>query len=274
VDASVEVGNAERLSGGWQTEVHRAGGIVYRSPGPQSPTVIALLRHLEAVGFEAAPRVIGDGFAPDGREILAYIEGRSPQPEPWSDDAVADIGRLLRRLHEATATFGTEGRAWRPWFARSLPGDEIVIGHGDLGPWNILARQGRPVAFIDWDNAGPVDATWELAQVAWLNVQLHDDDIAERVGLPGAAHRARQLRVLVDEYGLARDRRRALVDQMAELAVHEARQEAVDGGVTPDSSTAVAGNGYPILWAVAWRCRSASWILRHRTLLSDALLAD
>jgi hypothetical protein len=23
-------------------------------------------------------------------------------------------------------------------------------GHGDLGPWNILARDGEPVPFIDW----------------------------------------------------------------------------------------------------------------------------
>jgi hypothetical protein len=90
---------------------------------------------------------------------------------------VAEIGTILRKLHAATASFDPPAQArWQPWFARSLPGRRPVIGHGDLGPWNILAREGRPVALIDWDNAGPVDATWELAQVAWLNVQLHDDD--------------------------------------------------------------------------------------------------
>lgn len=144
-----------RLPGGWQTEVHECDGVVYRSAGPQSATVIALLRHLERVGFEAAPRVVGTGFAPDGRETLRFIHGQSPQPEPWSDDAVAHVGGLLRQLHAATATFEVpDGAQWQRWFARALPGTDPAIGHGDLGPWNVLARDGAPTAFIDWDNAG------------------------------------------------------------------------------------------------------------------------
>ena len=261
-----------RLGGGWQTEVHEADGIVRRAAGPQSATVIALLRHLERVGFAAAPRVVGNGFAPDGRETLAYVEGTSPQPKPWSDEAVARIGALVRQLHAATAGFDVppDGR-WRPWFARALPGTDPVIGHGDLGPWNILARGGDPVAFIDWDNAGPVDAVWELAQVAWLNAQLHDEDVAELNGLPDVTHRARQLRLLVDAYGLAADLRPTFVDRIAEFAIHAARQEAVEHSVTAESTAAVADNGYPILWGIAWRARSASWILRHRRLLTAAL---
>ena len=261
----------DRLLGGWQTDVHLSGEVVYRSPGPQSATVLALLRHLESAGFEAAPRVVGTGFAPDGRETLRYIEGRSPQPAAWSDEALVQIGGLLRGLHRATATFRVDGAVWRPWFARSLPGDDPVIGHGDLGPWNVLARGGLPVAFIDWDNAGPVDAMWELAQVAWLNVQLHDDDVAERNGLPSPARRAAQLRLLVDAYGLDSGRRGSFVDRIAEFAVHAARQEAVDAQVTPKSGVAIAEDGFPVLWAITWRTRSASWILRNRQLLSKAL---
>ena len=73
-----------------------------------------------------------------------------------------------------------------------------------LGPWNVVAQGGIPVAFIDWEFAGPVDALWELAETAWLNAQLHDDDIAERVGLPPAARRGQQVRLLLDAYGLPR----------------------------------------------------------------------
>lgn len=267
-----ETDGQRRLEGGWQTEVHEAGGIVYRTSRPHSPTVIALLRHLEDAGFEASPRVVGTGFAPDGRETLGYVEGQSPHPNAWSDDALAELGRLLRRLHTATATFEVPRDAqWQPWFARDLPGDDPVIGHGDLGPWNVLARDGLPTAFIDWDNAGPVDASWELAQVAWLNVQLHDDDLAELNGLPGPEDRAAQLRILVDEYELPLQRRQALVDQIAEFAIHAARQEAVDAQVTSESTAAVADDGFPVLWAITWRARSAAWILRHRSLLSDAL---
>lgn len=84
-------------------------------------------------------------------------------------------------------------------------------------------------------------------------MQLHDDDIAERSGLPDAAHRASQLSAFVDAYGLVKSRRDHFVDQMAEFAIHAARQEAVDASVSPDTTTAVAANGFPILWAVAWR---------------------
>lgn len=260
-----------RLEGGWQTEVRRVGDVVLRARSPQSPTVIALLRHLHANGFDAAPRPVGDGFAPDGRERLEFIEGESPQPRPWSDDAVWEVGRLLRRLHEAAATFRPgESPAWRPWFARALGGDRCVIGHGDLGPWNILAREGRPVAFIDWDNAGPIDARWDLAQTAWLNAQLHDDDVAELNDLAPPEDRARQLRLVVDGYGLARADRVGFVDRMIEFALRSARDEAVEHRVGPGTASP-AHDGYPVLWAVAWRARAAAWMLDHRRTLEAAL---
>lgn len=267
-----EQGPERRLEGGSQNEVHERDGVVYRSGGPQSATVLALLRHLEAVGFDAAPRVVEPGFSSDGREMLAYVEGESPQPKPWGDDAIVAIGELVRDLHRATATFEPPPDArWRPWFGRELRGDHPVIGHGDPGPWNILARDGMPVALIDWDYTGPVDATWDLAQVAWLNVQLHDDDIAERQGLPDAATRARQLRSLVDAYGLESDRREGFVDRMIEVAVHDAREESIVGKVTHETTSGVDESGFPVLWAVTWRVRSASWMLRHRSLLEAAV---
>ena len=56
---------------------------------------MALLKHLEAVGFEGAPRPVGDGFDADGREAITYIPGTTPHPRAWDDDA---IGALVRRL--------------------------------------------------------------------------------------------------------------------------------------------------------------------------------
>ena len=68
------------------------------------------------------------------------------------------------------------------------------MGHCDTGPWHIVARDGLPVAFIDWTLAGPIDRRDEIAATAWWNAQLHDDDVAERNQLPDAAARAAQLR--------------------------------------------------------------------------------
>ena len=243
-----------------------------RPSAPWSTSVHALLRHLADVGFQGAPRVVGTGFEDDGNEVLTFLPGSSPHPGPWSDEAVFALGRLLRALHDATARFVPPPDAtWQSWFGRSLPGDRPVYGHCDAGAWNVVALDGIPYALIDWEYAGPVDAVWELAHVAWQNAQLFDDDIAERVGLPPPASRARQVRLLVDGYGASRAERVGLVDRMVALAVHEARSEAVGAAVTPDSTEAVRPDGYPVLWAVTWRARSASWMLTHRSTLEAAL---
>ena len=126
------------------------------------------------------------------------------------------------------------------------------------------------MAFIDWDNAGPVDAHWELAQVAWLNAQLHDDDVADLNGLASGAVRANQVRLLVDGYGLPADHRCKFVDHMIELAIRAVREEALTYDVRPGTSSSAA-DGFPLLWALAWRARSAAWMLDHRTVLEAAL---
>lgn len=233
--------------------------------------MIALLAHLEHVGFDAAPRPVDGGFAADGREQLTYVAGTSPQPHAWNEEAAWLIGDLVRRLHAAAASFVAPGDAtWRPWFGRSLPGDHPVIGHGDLGPWNIMAVDGVPTGFIDWDNAGPVDARWELAQVAWLNAQLHDDDVAARNDLPDAPARMRQCAVLLDGYGLARAERPGFVDDMIEFAIRTARDEAVAHEVGPETASP-APDGYPVLWGVTWRARAAAWMIDHRREIEAAL---
>lgn len=266
-------GDERVLGGGSQREVRERDGVVHRSPGPQSATIVELLRHLERRGVTSVPRVHGTGFAPDGRETFEYIDGAVQHPEPWTDDGIARLGAMLRELHDATADFTPVVPAiWHPHFARDLPGSDIVIGHGDLGPWNILARGGQPVAIIDWDHAGPVDRGWELAQAAWLNVQLHDDDVAEGHGLGDARDRGEQVRILLDAYGFEREQRERFVLRIAEYAIHEVRAEAIEHGVHAGTTAGVSERGYPITWALAWRARSASWILRHRAILEDAIL--
>jgi phosphotransferase family enzyme len=180
------------LEGGGRTLVHRRGNTVIRNAGPWTPTVHALLRHLEAVGFGGAPRLVGSGFDADGRETLTYIEGEFTQPGPWSLDGAAALGTLLRDLHRAAGSFQPPAESvWFPWHGRDLGGPGTVIGHCDAAPWNIVVRRGLPVALIDWEVAGPVDPLTELAQLCWLNAKLHDDIVAAREGLPPVADRAR-----------------------------------------------------------------------------------
>jgi membrane-bound ClpP family serine protease len=75
----------------------------------------------------------------------------------------------------------------------------------------------------------------------------------------------------VDGYGLVHAHRANFYDRLLDVAVHSARAEVLLHGVTAESTTAVAADGYPILWGIAWRARSASWIARNRQLLQRAL---
>jgi len=267
----VPVQSEVALEGGWESGAARVGDVVLRRSGPQSDAVIAWLHHLHSRGVDFVPLPVDGGFAADGREQLRFIEGESIHPRPWSDDAAWTIGRMLRQVHDASNTFELPARAqWQPSSLRGLPGGRQVIGHRDLGPWNILARNGEPVAFIDWDDAGPMGHIWDLVNVVWLNVQLHDDDVAELNGLPPLHDRARQARVLLDGYRLAARDRARLVERMIEWAVRTAREEAIVCDVTPDTQSP-AENGFPTLWAITWRVRAAAWMYDHRHELEPAL---
>jgi hypothetical protein len=106
----------------------------------------------------------------------------------------------------------------------------------------------------------------ELAQLAWLNAKLHDDLVARLEHLPPLADRARQLAAIVDAYGLTARQRRGFLNQIIEFAICDTAAEADDATITADTTS------HPIaLWAMAWRARSAAWMIRHRRPLETAL---
>jgi Ser/Thr protein kinase RdoA (MazF antagonist) len=113
------------------------------------------LRHLEEVGFEGAPRV--RGVDEQGREILTYISGEVPRRGDASletDQALTEVGSLLRRYHEAVADFALPSGI--DWHHRSgVSGPVTLVCHNDISPRNTVFRDGHPVAFLDWDFASP-----------------------------------------------------------------------------------------------------------------------
>jgi len=62
--------------------VRRRGNVVIRDAGAWTPAVHALLRHLEDVGFAAAPRLVGSGPDSDGHAVQTFISGEFTQPGP------------------------------------------------------------------------------------------------------------------------------------------------------------------------------------------------
>jgi hypothetical protein len=254
-------------SNGQPTATVRHGGTVLRPAGPWTPAVHALLRHLEEVGFPASPRVVGDGYDDQGREVLTYIEGRIAHPHPYTDEGIWQVGRLLRALHDATAGFRPPpGARWRPWSLRSrTPG--AVISHCDAGPWHVIVREGRPVGLIDWSTAGPTNRLEELAATGWWNAQLgFGDDLDPGTDSPdAAARRGSRLRSFLDGYGLPTADRPGLVTRMVEFAVRDCADLAEARRITPTS------NDPATLWTLAWQTRAAAWMLRHRPVLERSI---
>jgi hypothetical protein len=246
--------------------VYLADGVVHKAKtGPWLPSVHALLRHRDAVGFDGASRVAGSGFDELGRETLMYLPGASPHPRAWSLDGAHAVGVLLRRLHAASSTFVPPPDAiWSPLRLRLVGGPERVFGHCDTGPWNIAAGEdGLPYAFFDWEWAGPVNPLLEVAQTGWLNAQLHDDGVARENDLPPLDERARHLRAVLDGYELPRHARRGFVDLMVQAAICFIAASA------DEENVGRASFGHQ--WGFAWPARGAAWMLQHRAVLENAL---
>jgi hypothetical protein len=179
---------------------------------------------------------------------------------------LAGGGRTAVSRHDATASFRPPSdAAWRPWFGRDV-GTPDIIGHCDLAPWNVIARLGKPVAFIDWEVAGPEDRLSEIALAAWNNAQLYDDDVAAMNGLPDPTSWLRQVRILVDAYGLPADDRHRLGYRIIEFAAQSAANEVIEQNITPGTEHA------PRVWGIAWQTRSVAWLMRNRADLERALV--
>ncbi|WP_204056868.1 phosphotransferase [Microbispora corallina] len=197
--------------------VVRVGGTVRRPARPSSPAVHALLRHLEAAGFEGAPRALGTDHL--GRQVLTYVEGEVPgRPLPGyavTGEALAALARLLRRFHDAAASF-TPPPAAR-WEDGSAVGDRPeIVGHCDVTPRNVVFRPSSPgggalvpYALIDFDLARPVTRLFDVVTTLrhWAPIaDPVDRDPVQRTLDAGA-----RLRLFCDAYGLGpRDRLRLL----------------------------------------------------------------
>jgi hypothetical protein len=192
-----------RLEGGNTSSVWRRGSTVRRSTGPWTPEVHRLLRHLEAAGFQGAPRALG--LDAQGREVLTYLEGEVPvyptAPELSSEKVLEDVAHLLRRLHDATVGLQVPAGGWRE--GAEAPGGGEVICYNDVAHYNTVFRAGRPVAFIDWDFAAPGPRAWDVAYAAYRFVPLCSDQAAVGLGASLPVDRPGRLRRFCDAYGLA-----------------------------------------------------------------------
>lgn len=174
--------NEELLRGGTLTGgIVRIGDTVRRPANDDRSFQRRLLRALERIGFDAAPRFLGTDE--QQRDMLGYIAGTAgTDGAHYSDAQLSAAAALLRRFHDATVCLDL-----------TAPGE--VVCHNDWSPANTVFRDAVPVAMIDFDMAAPGTRLWDLAYSAmsWLNLASPDHAPAEQL---------RRLGLMLETYGL------------------------------------------------------------------------
>ena len=200
------------LLGGDVTDgVVRVGDTVRRPVTSRSPFIHTVLKHLEHVGFDGAPRFLG--LDAKGREILDFVDGEvAGRPWPgWVADRERGISvaRLLRRLDDAMQPFGVPEAAApgaRPVGSPAPVGPpDTFVSHCDVTPENTVFRDGVAHAFIDFDLARPTSRAVTVANLLLWWAGWHHP--ADRDPVFDGVDVALRGRDLADAYGLDRSDR-------------------------------------------------------------------
>lgn len=244
--------------------VVRVGDTVRRPQRAGSAATHALLRHLEEVGFTGSPRFLGVDRS--GREVLSYVEGETvfPPLPAWglTDQALDSVALLIRAFHDATVGFPAEDQEWTAAVPPEFRAGGVV-SHNDLNLDNVVFRDARAVALIDFDLASPGSRLWDVAGAARLWAPLRpDDDIAD-------SRRGRslpRLRRFVDVYGLEPPERSLVMD--AVVTTHDWIYQIVRSG-------AAEGNrSFAEYWqqgGAQRATRAKAWYEQNSDLLRDAV---
>lgn len=245
--------------------VVRRGDFILRPANPHSASIHRFLRALHATGFEGASVPVA---IEEGRERLRFIPGEValvPYPD-WaqSDLTLGSIARLLRRFHDAARSFDATGGDWASELADPVGGTTVC--HNDVCLENVVFRQGRAVALVDFDYAAPGRPHYDLAHFARLCVPLDDDDSAHLIGWH-QPDRLGRLRLVAEAYGLATDERDAwlaMIDQSIEQSGRFLWAKVTDG----DPNFTLMWN-----WIGGWERfdRRQAWWQEHREAFAAAL---
>lgn len=238
--------------------VVRIGDVVRHPRQPWSGSVHALLGFLQEAGFVEAPR---PGPVAEDHDDVAYIEGVSGDDAcrlVGTDEAVAAVAQTLRRYHDLVAQ-------WRPavppvWFdGQQGTGDgvERLVCHGDVGPWNLVWRDGALVGLIDWEYATVGTRRTDIAYALHYLVPFRDRSYWSGVlGLPEKPRRRHRMAVFAEAYGIAVDdqlvddvlaSQQAGVDLMRNLAEQgrpRQQQLVADGELDREHRAVLWGQGH------------------------------
>jgi aminoglycoside phosphotransferase (APT) family kinase protein len=141
----------EPISAGEQTLVHRwvEGDKVPEAPVPPAYAfeIGEILARLHALDVEWTDGSIEE---PASRDWPELAERAAATGQSWADELASHVETFLAIAHFVDTC--------------ERPGP-VVLTHKDIQPWNLLARDGRPVV-LDWELSGRLDLAGELGSTA------------------------------------------------------------------------------------------------------------
>jgi len=259
----------EQLQGGIDNagKVVREGDVVLRPAPANAETLHSLLEFLASNGFRSPQPV---GLRPDGREALKYIPGETstpPYPHEWvkADETLAEIGRMLRALHDTTRGFvPARDAVWTTDLADPQGGE--VVCHNDVCIENVVVSSGRVAGLLDFDFAAPGRPVWDLAMTARYWVPLRDPISAAATNRDHLDPFVR-VRVLVDGYGANQQIRRDFTGVLMETEEVALRfvLNRVDQGIAEFVEM------WNDLGTHDWHRRKMAWLTDNQSRIDDAL---
>lgn len=106
-----------------------------------------ILARIHALDVEWTHVSIDD---PTPRDWPELAERAAATGQPWADELASHVQTLLATAHFVDTC--------------ERPGP-VVLTHRDIHPWNLLAREGRPVV-LDWELSGKLELASELGSTA------------------------------------------------------------------------------------------------------------
>jgi Ser/Thr protein kinase RdoA (MazF antagonist) len=244
------------------------GDVVRRPAQAWTPTVHAFLRHLRAAGVESVPEPLGiESGVESDTETLGYLPGASGR-DGWfaqhSREGLTSAARLLREIHDAS-------RGWAPpsdaiWAAPPVPGDDLVMCHGDPGPWNFVWDGSDAIGLIDWDFLHPGPRVDDVAYaLRWFAPARSDEHALDWHHFPEVPDRRARIAAFLEAYGdlTALDLRQG--------EVTEAIARRMEATIRIGSALAEAGIEPQRTWATEGHFKEEAvevrWVREHRHLL-------
>jgi len=151
--------NEEIILGGGRTTtgVVRIGNTVRKPVKKNSEYARQVLQFLERKHFKHSQRYRGKDE--ENREIFAYVEGFIPADlGDTTDIQLQSFMKIVREFHDISQDF--------------VKSDTLVLCHDDLSPCNVVFRDDRPIAIIDWNDVHPDERWQDLTYILWLWINI------------------------------------------------------------------------------------------------------